>query len=70
MYVIEIKRIEYPVKKRREWKLVSETGDGDGRDRKYDYVDDEWPQREETVLLLQNTAALDLAKVIKAINDL
>jgi hypothetical protein len=65
MITITINRRESVVKPRREWRMTGNAGA-----EKWDYVDDEWPQEESTLILQQNVDEIDLPAVIKAINKL
>ena len=68
MIHITIEKLETVWKKSRDWNRVTDRTDV----KQYDYVDADLPKNETTLLLSQCIAdeSFDLAKVIKAVNNL
>lgn len=68
MFKITVEEITTESYKGTEYRIVSDTGDGQGRERKYEYIPAECVRETETKLLEQTVQVLDLIAVIKAVN--
>lgn len=66
MYEVRIIKTEQKACKRREWRRVADPPS----EKEYDYVDDDWFETVETIVLSQRVESLDIPAVIRAVNTL